>query len=298
MKRSLPSLTALRSFEAVARHLSFTKAADELFVTQAAVSHQVKSLSEQLGIKLFRRGPYGIALTEEGAELYEVTRESFDRIADAVGELKPTEDPQSAQLVVLVTPGFSRHWLAPRIADFLARHPSIALVLHHSQSPVEAAFDRCHIAISHVDGRWPGLSSHELTTEQLVPLCSPALLKALSHRPVPNDLEQMILICETVADWWSDWLHNACVPTLRPRHRVFTDDPNFAIEAGLRGEGVFIESTNYMRRYIENGSLVEPFDHGFAVQLRYNLVYPMRAAKDRKIKAFRDWILEQVQVMA
>lgn len=294
MKRRLPSLTALRSFEAVARHLSFTKAADELFVTQTAVSHQVKLLSEQLELKLVARGDHGIMLTEEGKLLFKATRDALDGIDNAIQHLAPKHDGERAKLIVLVTPLFSRHWLAPRIAEFYERCRGVDLLLNHTQNPVEEGFEHCHVAISHALADWPGLVTHELRTEPLVPLCSPRLLESFKRPIAISDLEKSILISETPAGGWSTWLQNAGAPSLKPKHMVYTDDPNVMVEAGLHGEGFILESPTYVSGYLKEGALIEPFDRKFAVMLTYKLAYLKRTAGERAIIAFRDWILEQL----
>src|SRR6516164_5360590 len=175
MRRSLPPLNALRSFDAAARHQSFTRAAEELCVTQGAVSHQVKALEAELGVKLFNRERTGLVITSAGRDYLAVVRDAFDRIA--LGTEQLTERQRSGPLAVSTSPDFAAKWLVHRLGRFAAAHPEIELNVSATMHHVDFASEEVDLAIRHGAGNWPGLDAVNLCPEELFPVCSPALLR-------------------------------------------------------------------------------------------------------------------------
>src|SRR5687768_17840750 len=176
--RRLPPLNALKAFEAAARHESFTRAAEELFVTQGAVSHQVKALEEELGVKLFNRERQRLVITEQGRDYLAVLRDAFDRIALGTERLKQRQS--SGALTVSTSPDFAAKWLVNRLGRFLETHPEIDLRVSATLNHVDFAREEVDVAVRHGDGSWPGLDCVRLWPEELFPVCSPKLMTGRS----------------------------------------------------------------------------------------------------------------------
>ncbi|MCG8475450.1 MAG: LysR family transcriptional regulator, partial [Cytophagales bacterium] len=213
--RRLPSLNGLRAFEATGRHLSFTKAAEELNVTQTAVSHQIKGLEAQLGLKLFHRSPGRVELTREGRLLLPGLTEAFDRMTQAVEDVRPASDGRP--LIVSVTPAFGSKWLAGRLGRFWRQHPEVELVIQHTMSLVGLTRDEVDVAVRFGDGDWPGLVAEKLVAKDMVPLCSPALLESAHPLRTPADLKHYTLLHEDDQEDWVEWLRIAGVTDIDPR---------------------------------------------------------------------------------
>lgn len=282
MRSQLP-LNALRAFEAAARHLSFTNAALELCVTQAAVSHQVKALEERLGIVLFRRLPRGLALTDEGLALVPVLRDSFDRIADIFGQFESGHVREVLTIGVVGT--FAAGWLLPRLADFEAAHPFVDLRLFTNNNRVDIAAEGLDYAIRFGDGAWHGTSSLKLLEAPLSPLCGRAIAERLEK---PTDLARETLLRSYRADEWSRWFAVTDTTVTRIHGPVF-DSSGTMIEAAVQGIGVALAPPAMFRRYLEQDLLRQPF--GVTVTTG---AYWLTWLKSRPITAamtvFRDWI--------
>src|SRR5437762_12174046 len=186
MPRRLPPLNALKAFEAAARDESFTRAAEELCVTQGAVSHQVKALEAELGIKLFNRERQRLIITEAGRDYLTVLRDAFDRIA--VGTERLVQRQTSGVLTVSTSPDFAAKWLVNRLGRFAEAHPSIDLRISATLHPVDFAREDVDVAVRHGDGNWSGLDAVRLCTEQLFPVCSPRLMSGRNRIAKPSDL--------------------------------------------------------------------------------------------------------------
>lgn len=204
MSRRLPPLNALKAFEAAARHLSFTRAAEELFVTQAAISHQIKGLEEFLGIKLFRRRNRTLLLTEEGQSYFLDIKDIFSAIVDATDKLVARSAKGS--LTVTLQPSFAIQWLVPRLVRFSERHPEIDVRIKAVDMDEGSLSDDVDVAIYYGRGNWPGLRCYKLHTEFLLPVCSPLLLA--SGRPLrqPSDLQWHTLLHDGSRRDWHNWL--------------------------------------------------------------------------------------------
>jgi LysR family transcriptional regulator of beta-lactamase len=253
MRPHLP-LNALRAFEASARHLSFTRAGLELFVSQAAISHQIKGLEERLGVALFRRLPRGLALTDEGAALVPVLSEAFDRIG---GTLERFADGRIQEVLTIGVVGtFAAGWLLPRLADFAARHPEVDLRLLTNNNRVDLAGDGLDMAIRFGDGAWHGVEAVPLMDAPLTPLCAPAVARRLQS---PADLAREALLRSYRQDEWPRWFAAAAVPAPRIRGTVFDSSPTMAAAAAA-GAGVGLLPPAMFTRELAAETLVRPFD--------------------------------------
>jgi LysR family glycine cleavage system transcriptional activator len=297
MSRRLPPLNALRAFEAAARHLSVSKAAEELHVTPAAISHQVKGLEEWLGVQLFRRLNRQILLTDAGQTCLKGLREGFDRLADTVAKVQV--GTSGGPLTVTVAPSFASKWLVPRLDRFRRQHPDIDLRIDASTGLADFARDGIDIAIRFGPGRYPGLRVDRLLTEEMSPVCSPALLRGAHPLRQPADLRHHSLlhielpISGDVQPTWEMWLLAAGV-----RDVDWTRGPRFtnssmAIETAVAGEGVVLGSNVLVADDLAAGRLVKPFAVNLPVDFAYFVVSPEPTADRPKIAAFRAWVIEE-----
>ncbi|WP_285421382.1 LysR family transcriptional regulator [Pseudomonas sp. efr-133-TYG-23] len=288
MLRSHLPLNALRAFEASARHLSFTRAAIELCVTQAAVSHQVKSLEAQLNVTLFKRLPRGLMLTREGETLLPVLRESFDRIAQTLGQFEGGHYREVLTVGAVGT--FAVGWLLPRLADFQARYPLIDLRLSTHNNRVDVAAEGLDYAVRFGAGAWHGTDACHLLEAPLTVLCIPAIAEQLH---TPYDLLKHTLLRSYRADEWSLWFHAAGLPvdTLVPRSIVF-DSSLAMMDAALQGIGVALAPALMFTRQLENDLIRQPFDVGINTG-SYWLTRLQSRAETSAMLAFKEWL--QVQ---
>jgi len=296
MRRRLPSLTALRAFEAAARHVSFTSAAEELNVTQAAVSHQVKVLEDCLGLLLFQRTPRALQLTEEGATLADVTSRSLDRLAEAIEELKATRRQQRI-LTVGVTPTFGQFWLSHRLNRFWRRNPDIELRVHHSVSNIDLTKD-ADIAVRLGRGKWHGLEAEYLMQSSFAPYCSPRLLDGPIPLRSPEDLRHHTLLHAYDYELWSEWLRAAGVDGVDFERGPILDDPFVLEHAAVEGRGVALCPMSLLGDYLSDGRLIRPFDANPETEFAFYIVFVSGALKKRKVRAFRDFLLEEASVAA
>lgn len=292
--RFLPPLNALRAFEAAARHLSFTRAAAELNVTQAAVSHQVKALEARLGARLFRRLPRGLLLTDEGQGLLPGLRDGFDRLAQAVEHFGAPSAHNLLTVSGLTT--FSLAWLVPRLPRFQARHPKIEVRLTATRRLVDFAREDVDLAVRYGRGGWPGLRIDKLFDDQLTPLCGRALRDRLRR---PADLAKVPLL-NVVGDPddWRIWLTAADVAGLRTFGGGQFDSTRIAVEAAIEGLGVAIGPPFLFGDALAGGRLFQPFPLVVPNGSGYWLVGPPETAERPKIRAFREWITAEAQATA
>lgn len=294
MTRRLPPLNALRAFEAGARHLSFTKAAEELHVTQAAVSHQVKALEEDLGVSLFRRMTRKLALTEEGRALMGVAGEALDAIAEAAESLRNQGDKRS--LTVSLTPTFGTKWLAQRLGRFWSAYPEIDLRLQHSIQLVDFVRDDVDAAVRWGGGVWPGVEAVYLMRAGLTPVCAPALLQGPHPLCEAADLRHHTLLHELDYIEWAQWLALAGAHDVDSRRGPVIDDPSVLHQAVLDGQGVALGEVNLIRADLAAGRLAIPFDVDLNRDNAYYLVAPPRNFERPHVQAFRDFLLAELAV--
>ena len=288
----MPPLNALRAFEAGGRHLSFTKAAEELHVTQAAISHQVKALEEYLGRSVFRRLTRRLVLTEEGRILLPVLSEAFDRIAETAERVR--RKPPSRDLTVTLTPSFGSRWLVGRLGRFCSRYPDVDLRLHHSVGLADFETGEVDIGVRYGAGDWPGLVSEFLVGVDVVPVCSPALLEGAHPLRSPEDLKHHSLLHEEDYEDWVQWLIIAGAEGVEARRGTVMDEPAILLQAAIDGLGVALGDVGMIEADLAAGRLVKPFDLTLEFDHAYYVVYPQSALEDPKVKAFRDFLLEEV----
>lgn len=292
----LPSLAAVRCFEAAARHLSFTRAAEELAMTQAAVSYQIKGLEERLGVPLFLRGPRGVTLSEAGRRLAPAVTGAFGDLREAFAALA---GESGGTLTLSVVNSFAAHWLLPRLGGFGRAHPEVAVRLEVSAELVDFARRDIDAAIRMGRGDWPGLACHRLMPVTFTPILSPQLLAA--HGPVrsPADLLALPLI-DPVDPWWGDWFAAAGVaaPELEARQGLWVATQTLAAQAALSSQGVAILSPEFFADELARGALVQPFPLLHAPGTAYWLVYPQARRRAPRTAAFRDWLLREAAAVA
>jgi len=297
MRRPLPPLNALRAFEATARHLSFSKAAQELHVTPAALSHQIRGLEEQLQLKLFHRRARSIELTEAARTIYPGIRTGFDAIREAVERLD--RGKQDRMLVVSSTPGLTAKWLVPRLYKFLALHPEIETRITASVGYANFATDDVDVGIRLSSGVHPDLYVEKLSDEWLLPLCSPRLLEGEHPLQVPHDLKHFTLIqvdLPGVVPTWTDWMEMAGLDGIDSTRGLRLNVADHALDAASEGVGVVLAYKMVAARDIALKRLVVPFGPEIPLPGRaYYFVCAKGQEKRAPIKAFRDWIFSEMQ---
>ncbi|MFN3987462.1 MAG: LysR family transcriptional regulator [Rhodocyclaceae bacterium] len=283
-------LNALRAFEASARHLSFSRAAVELCVTQAAVSHQVKSLEARLGAPLFRRLPRGLMLTSEGEALLPVLSEAFDRIAETLGCFEGGHHREVLSVGVVGT--FAVGWLLPRLADFRARYPFVDVRLSTNNNRVDVAGEGLDLAIRFGSGAWHGLDAHRLLEAPLSVLCVPEIAARLR---TPADLVHETQLRSYRSDEWPAWLAAAGLPAaLRiPRSIVF-DSSLAMMEAASQGAGVALAPPLMFARQLATEAVVQPFPVDI-VTGSYWLTRLQSRPDTPAMAAFRHWLVEAAE---
>jgi LysR family glycine cleavage system transcriptional activator len=292
MPSRLPPLNALRAFEAAARHLSFTKAAEELHVTQAAVSHQIKVLEADLGARLFRRYTRRLELTREGQTLLPPVGDGFARLTAGVAAVRGLQD--SGILTVSVTPAFGGRWLAGRLTRFWERHPDIDLRLHHTTALSDFAREEVDLAVRYGLGEWEGLESEYLLPVDLVPVCSPEFLASGKPLEKPEDLAHRTLLHWKDYSEWTQWLKTAGVEdVVVARRGQVVDDVPVLLDLACQGAGVALERSALVADDIAKGRLVQPFPISVELSFAYHVVYPPGQLARPKVKAFRDWLREE-----
>lgn len=293
MARWLPSLNAMRAFEAAARHLSFTRAAEELHVSQGAISHHVKTLEEQLDLKLFDRRPGGLALTEAGAAYLPVLRDAFDRLARGTADI--TQRRSANILTVSVSPNFAARWLVHRLGDFAATHPDIDLRVSAAMEHIDFAMGDLDVAVRHGDGRWPALHVIPLIREEVYPVISPSLLERGPPLNEPNDLRHYTLLHDVSSRGWSAWLDKAGADKVDAEKGPFFNMTSLALDAAVTGQGVALARRALATQDLLSGRLLRPFDISLTSERGYFVVCPEASADIPKIVRFREWLLAENQ---
>ncbi|MBC6441068.1 MAG: transcriptional regulator GcvA [Rhodospirillales bacterium] len=289
--RKLPPLNALRAFEAAARHLSFTRAAKELNVTQAAVSHQVKALEERLAVRLFERHGRGLWLTEEGEIYLPFLRQAFDLIADGT-DLIVSHDAHGP-LSVTMLPTFAVRWFIPRLRDFQIKHPDIEVRMVTTERNVDFNREDVDCGIRYGTGSWPGLDSDKLFEDRFIAVCSPELLTRDPPLKSPEDLRHHTLLHEANDEDWRYWLSALHVKGIDGSRGLFFDSSDLALEAAAAGLGIALGSRIIMQDDLDDGRLVMPFGDLTDENLSHWLVYPKGSARKPKVAAFRGWLLDE-----
>lgn len=292
MVRRLPPLRSLRAFEAAARHLSFARAAEELHVTPAAISQQIKILEDHLGLALFRRGTK-VTLTKPAAAALPLVSDAFDRLERATDRLRVGSD--GGPLVLTAPPSFAARWLIPRLERFQARHPDIELRLAASTRLVDFDTEDVDLAIRYGAGHYPGLHVERLKTEAMVAVAHPRLAETVRQ---PEDLLTATLLHNDGMNWdptypdWPRWLAEAGIVAEAPlRLRPF-GDANLVIQAAVAGLGAALVWHTLVTEELETGRLVALFPTR-PLTNAYHLVCPRKHLDSPKVAAFRDWVREE-----
>lgn len=290
MPAPLPSLNGLRAFEAAARHMSFTRAAAELNVTQTAVSHQIRRLEEQLGTRLFVRRNRALSLTREARDYLPSIRSAFEDLRQATARLRRPE--REGVLTVSTTASLATKWLVSRVAAFQDAHPGLAVRISTSAHLVDFQREEVDMAVRYGRGSWPGLRADWLMAERLFPVCSPALLAAKPLRE-PADLAHHTLLHTSVSrEDWQLWLTAAGLPLSIAARRGLTFDQGFmAVQAAMEGLGVALGRTRLVEADLAAGRLVAPFDIALPQDAGYYVVSPVATAGSAKVALFRRWLI-------
>jgi LysR family glycine cleavage system transcriptional activator len=292
-RRRLPPLNALRAFEAAARHLNFSRAADELSVTPGAVSQQIQNLEDYVGAALFKRTPKGLLLTDAAQTALPALREAFDRLAEAASLLTAAVDGR--RLTLTAPPSFATKWLVPRLGAFEQAHPLVDVWLSAAIELVDLAAGEVDVAIRYGAGRYPGLEVKRLFSEAVIPVASP---EHLASQPLtsPADLANHILLHDGSPDFddscpdWSMWLAARGLKNIDGMRGPRFNQSSLVIEAAVNGRGVALAKRTLAQADLEAGRLVAPLQIATAVDFAYYLVHPKAKGRLPQVKAFVSWI--------
>ncbi|MDO5620768.1 MAG: LysR substrate-binding domain-containing protein [Paracoccus sp. (in: a-proteobacteria)] len=288
----LPPLPAIRAFEAVARHLSFTRAAESLSMTQAAVSYQIKMLEDRLGTPLFLRQPRGVALTETGARLATPTAQAFETLRLAFAEAAR----QAERLTISTTASFAGNWLAQRIGRFQADYPNLTLRIDMNDRLTDFAREDIDVAIRKGKGDWPGLSAWPLLPFEVTPIASPDFLAR--HAALTDPAQIVALHWINPGDpYWPVWLQQAGViaPDCPPRQAVTMPSQLQEARAAMAGEGIALLTPRFFRFELATGALIQPFPLVTKGPDTYWLTCPESRRNRPAIKAFRRFLTAEIQ---
>ena len=289
MPYRIPSFSALRGFEAAARLGSFKKAADELALTPSAVSHQVRALEDQLGVRLLERTERGLVITEVGRIYRESLVQALEILHQATAQVR---GHGNARLMLCALPGLSARWLLPRLAEFHRRHPELEVSVVTAREPDFAA-SGADMLIRYGFGNWPGLDCDYLLGETLLPVCSPDYLAEAPPLETPADLARHTLIhYQDIPDEWPRWLASAGVAGLRGRRVLELDSRNMVLQAAADGIGIAMGRRPLVDRDLARGVLLAPFDQPLQTPEGYFLLCRKGEAERGKIGVFRAWLLE------
>jgi LysR family glycine cleavage system transcriptional activator len=291
----LPPLGALRAFEVAARHLSFTRAAAELHVTQTAISHQIKQLELHLGVPLFRREPRRLALTADGHAWARELRDVFARLHDANRRLRAHRGARPV-VAVSVIPSFGASWLVPRLGRFLARHPGVDVRISPADHLVDFAAEPIDVGIRYGGGIYPGLVVDKLADDALVVVCTPALKKRLSR---PNDLARHVLLHDDDAGAWRRWLTARKVRGVDATRGTILTDSAMLVAAAVQGQGVALARRSLALEDLALGRLVLAFPYlrPLPTGKAYYLAAPRENYARPDVAAFREWLLEEAAAL-
>ncbi len=300
MPHPLPPLNSLRAFDAAGRHLSFTKAADELNVTPAAISHQIKALEDYVGAPLFRRLTRALRLTLEGQAALPLIREGFERLAEGAERMRAADD---SPLTISVSTSFGGKWLVPRLDRFRRAHPDLEIRIDAIDTLVDFVRDDVDVAVRFGRGNYPGLRTDWLSTEDVFPVCSPALPAGPEPLRMPADLARHTLLhvdWRSQGDTWPDWrmwLLAAGAPEVDADRGLKLSQDTMALQVAIDGQGVALTNSALAADDLAAGRLIKPFDPALdlAVEFAYYVVSPEATAEAPRVTAFREWILAEAR---
>ncbi|GLR54864.1 LysR substrate-binding domain-containing protein [Shinella yambaruensis] len=291
------SLTALRSFEVASRHLSFTKAADELFLTRSAISQQISLLEGQIGVKLFHRLHSKLVLSREGELLASAIRKSLLNIESALDSIRSSEI--SGKLVVGSLPSFGAKWLAPRISRFAELHPNIEIKLLSYISLDDVISNGVDIAVSFAREKQPGIQQEILLQDEIWPICAPSILRAEQPVNSADDLGYYPILHTTLEGLdfgasWDNWFAELGLPPFPPHRAISFSRAYMMIEAASRGQGIGIAMRSLVEQDVNSGKLLRLFDFRVEASKLIALFYPEAAEHRPAVRAFSAWIHEQL----
>ena len=297
-RRRLPPLNALKAFEAAARHLNFSRAAEELSVTPGAISQQIQNLEDYVGAALFKRTPKGLLLTDAAQTALPALREAFDRLAEAAGLLTAAVDGR--RLTLTAPPSFAAKWLVPRLGAFERAHPQVDVWLTAGIELVDLTAGEVDVAIRYGSGRYPGLEVRRLMSETVIPVISPELL---AQQPLdsPGDLTNHILLHDGSPDLddscpdWSMWLAARGVRDVDGMRGPRFNQSSLVIEAAVNGRGVALAKRTLAQADLEAGRLAAPLQIATAVDFAYYLVHSKAKGRLPQVKAFVAWIAAEAE---
>lgn len=293
MHKRLPPLNSLKAFESAARNLSFTKAADELFVTQAAISHQIKSLESYLSIKLFHRRNRALLLTEEGQSYFQDLRDIFQNMQEATDRLVALGS--KGAITIATPPSFAAKWLVPKLHEFSSSYSDIDVRIKAVDSDEGFLDDSVDIAVYYGRGNWHGLKSVKLLTEFLTPMCSPLLVQRGKPLSSLKDLESHTLLHDNTRRAWKTWLQHFNINHINVNHGPIFSHTMLVLQAASNGQGIALSDTVLAKPEIESGRLICPFSEKIESVNAHYLVCKESQAEISKIKVFSDWMLDMVE---
>lgn len=294
MSRKIPPLNWLRAFESSARHLSFTAAAQELGLTQTAISKQVKNLELHFHVLLFQRRARSLILTKAGETYLPKVRDAFDRLS--VGTEEVFGNRQAELLTIRVSVGFSAYWLGPKIGDFRTRYPSIDFRIVSSVWNNDADESDVDLEIRYGSGDWPGFKCERLTIENIFPICHPKLMEGIAPLKHPEDLESHTLLhVDGYEEGWATWLKAADLPATISGTGLHFDTSILSFEMAKTSHGVALGRSSLTSIVLAEGRLVAPFDLVVPIKEGFHLLTPKRKSIHPDAQYFTDWVLEQVR---
>lgn len=296
MTKRLPPLNSLRAFETVARHLSFTQAADELCVSAAAVSHQIRLLESHLGAALFHRTSRALTLTSVGTTLLPEVREAFVRLHHATAQLRQRD--LAGPLTIAVPPSFAMKWLNPRLHRFWERSPEIEVRITCASELIDFARHDVDVGIRYGRGRYPGLHSELVIPTEIFPVCSPALASGEPPLMSPNDLRRVTLLHDEIPTLtslpsWQTWLDAAGARLVNPTAGPRFDASFLTLDMAVAGKGVALAVSALAAGDLDEGRLVRPFAYSIGSEFSFYFVCSSGSMAKPKVKAFRAWLLEE-----
>lgn len=300
MKYRLPPLNALRAFEAAARHMSFRKASDELCVTPAAISHQIRTIEEYLGVDLFLRLNRSLELTEHGRRCFQEVSEGFAHLARAMTWVG-THRGDAKRLVVTAGPAFTAKWLVPRLSKFIELHPDIQTRVSASLAFCDFAKDGIDVAIRFGNVQASGLHVERLIEELVVPMCSPTLRNAQGKPLTVEDLahsqlihDESLKMVEPSSPGWQEWLDAAGVANVDGSRGLRFNHADHALQAAAEGAGIVLGRVVLAAPDLQAGRLIIPFGPKMPSNLHFYFVCSLAKSRTPSVKAFRDWMFEEV----
>ena len=287
-----PPLGTLKTFRAAAGSLSFTRAAEELNVTQAAVSHQIKALEAALDVRLFERGNRSLALTEAGARFLPYVDQMFQLLEQGLRQLR--RGGNDSTLTVSLLPSFASRWLVPRLGLFLKTHPEVDFRLAPSRELTDFRSEDIDLSIRYGQGNYPGLKSIFLMDEEIFPVCSPEVMLGPHPLRSPGDLKHHVLIHDEGHSDWRKWLMAAGAHDVEPRRGPVYTDSAMAVQSAMEGDGIALARSRLVRDEVAGGRLLVPFAVSQPSGFSYFIVYPRERQPTDAMNAFVAWIERQV----